>query len=60
MTTIGDLERLHRLEKAVIAARAGGHTDLLAKVALLLGDVIRLNHPDPAADGVRPDRRRTP
>ncbi len=52
MTTLGDLERLHRLERIVTAARAGGHTDLLAKALHLLCQII----PDPPEGDVRPDR----
>ena len=54
MTTPDELERLQRLEKLVIRARAGGHDDVLTEALRLLGQIIRLNHPDPAGDGVPP------
>jgi len=56
MTTAGELERLRRLENVVIRAREGGHDDVLARAARLLGDIIRMYHPDPDGDDVRPDR----
>jgi hypothetical protein len=56
MTTAIELEQLRKLEKIVIRAREGGHTDALAKAALLLGQIIRAYHPEPPGDDVRPDR----
>ena len=56
MTTADEVERLRRLENVVIRAREGGHDDVLARAARLLGDLIRMYRPEPDGDDVRPDR----
>ena len=53
--TPGELERLRRLENIVIRARESGQADLLARAAGILGDIIRLNHPEPDHGNVRAD-----